>query len=303
MTDSETFRWGRLVFLRRRPAFHGEDDAGPPAPGGLAAGFRPTFAEYLRAQYARAVEGARAFVAYCAPEAGAAVVEVGAGSGRITFDGGLAQAVGPDGQDLLTDPSGPQLDGAIRRARALGLGWVRALRAPAEDLPLASGTADMVVGYSFLQFTDQDRALAEIARVVRPGGRVGIGAGLDHPWPRAWQETLEPVHAELRAWGLAHRPLFPSADELLARVARAGLVVERTRVAAEIVDFPSVDVAVAFWRSNSLIVRLLQEVPALRHAAVREAFEAGVREMFASTALEERRLGIPVMDLVARRPG
>ena len=43
------------------------------------------------------------------------------------------------------------------------------LRAPAEELPVASATADLAIGALFLQFTNPVDALREVARVVRPG--------------------------------------------------------------------------------------------------------------------------------------
>jgi SAM-dependent methyltransferase len=71
-------------------------------------------------------------------------------------------------------------DGCLARARALGRPVVRA---PAEALPLKAESVDGVVFRAVLPFTDEAQALAEIARVLRPGGRLeaeylGVGFGL-----------------------------------------------------------------------------------------------------------------------------
>jgi SAM-dependent methyltransferase len=300
-----TSRWGRFVFTSpRAPAWcEAPGPEGPAPPGALGSAFRPEFEEYLRAQYARAVAQAKEFVDFVDPEPGAAVLEVGAGSGRITFDGGLAQRVGPTGQVLLTDPNVAQLHAALRRAAALGLSWVRALRAPAEELPLATGTADLVLGAFFLHFTDRQRALAEMARVVRPGGRVALSTALQHPWPAAWWEVLGPVREELLGRGLALHPYLPSAPELLGQLERSGLVVERqTTVGPEVMECPSADLAIVYARQMSLVRLLLRQVPAARHGPVGEAVEQRLRDVFARTPAAGRRLTFEILHVVARKP-
>ena len=73
---------------------------------------------------------------------------------------------------------------ARKRAEEMCLDWLRFVRASAEDLPVASGTADLVVGALFLHFTDPAQALREMARVLRPGGRVAVCTGRAFKWPR-----------------------------------------------------------------------------------------------------------------------
>jgi SAM-dependent methyltransferase len=57
----------------------------------------------------------------------------------------------------------------VERTRALGCD---AVLAPAEALPFATGCADGVIFNGVLPFTEEDEAFAEIARVLRPGGRL-----------------------------------------------------------------------------------------------------------------------------------
>jgi SAM-dependent methyltransferase len=99
---------------------------------------------------------------------GAFVVDVGCGSGWVL---GEHVARGGRGVGAEVDPA------CLATARAHGLDVVRA---PAEDLPFETGSADAVVFAGVLPFTDEDRAFAEIARVLRPGGRLEayyLGAG------------------------------------------------------------------------------------------------------------------------------
>jgi diguanylate cyclase (GGDEF)-like protein len=296
---------GRIILTREgRAALRGPgDDQGPSSPGAFSQGFGPSFAAHLRAQFARATAQAEDFVAFAAPVPGTAVLEVGAGSGRITFDGGLAQRVGPHGQLLVTDASAAQVQAARRRARELGLDWVRFLQATAEDLPLAAGTADMALGVLFLQFTDPVAALRELARVLRPGGRLVLGAGLPFPWPPVWQEILAPVRAELRRQGLPQRDVFAPADSVRAWVRAAGLELEREVVSGpEQMDFPDPEVAAGFWRQNGLVPLLLRGVAPVRVQELQEEFQTRIHAVFARSTPPERRIAVGMLHLTARKP-
>ncbi len=297
---------GRIILTRegRRGLRGPGDDRVSSQPGAFGTGFGPEFEDYLRTQYARAMEQARGFVAFVDPEPGSAAVEVGAGSGRITFDGGLAERVGPLGQLLVTDPSGAQLQAARRHAQGRGLDWVRFLRASAEDLPLASGTADLALGALFLHFTRPERALHEMARVVRPGGRVAISAGLEHRWPPAWREALEPVRRLLETQGLALQHFFLRPGQLEEMAVSAGLSVERSvTIGPHVLEFPSAELAVGFWRQVGLVRLLLRGHGGDRLAHVQEEFERRVRAGFAyhppaAWSILDGRL----VSVVARRP-
>jgi SAM-dependent methyltransferase len=102
---------------------------------------------------------------------GSFVVDVGCGNGWI-----LAEAVGRGCRGVGTEVFQELVDAT--RARGC-----EAVLAPAEALPLADASADGAVFAGVLPFTEEDRALAELARVLRPGGRVeayylGPGYGL-----------------------------------------------------------------------------------------------------------------------------
>ena len=297
---------GRIILTRDgRAALRGPgDDRAQVRPGAFSSGFGPEFEGYFQAQYARAAEQAREFVAFVRPEPGTAVLEVGAGSGRITFEGGLAERVGSRGQLLLTDPSGAQLMVARKHAEERGFDWVRFVRAPAEELPVASGTVDLVVGALFLHFTDPARALRELGRVIRPGGRVAISAGREFEWPERWLQVLEPVRRELASIGLPFRHPFLKEGELHRLVATAGLEVERVaETGPELGEFRSAELAVAFWRQLGLVSLLLKGASEARRAVVQDEFERRVREDFDRYPLQEWTISTFWDNVVGRKPG
>ena len=99
---------------------------------------------------------------------GTTVLDVGAGSGLYS----IADAVSrPSGIRLLADVSRRHMHRAQATARALGLP-LDALVCNAAALPIADDSIDAVLVIEVLQFTDDDVAvIAEVARVLRPGGR------------------------------------------------------------------------------------------------------------------------------------
>ena len=293
---------GRIVLTaagRRRVLEPAHADA--PAPGAFAAGFGREFDGYFRQIYGRAVQQAREFVDLVAPERGSAVVEVGAGSGRLAFDGGLAERVGEQGQLLLTDASGAQLQVARQRAERMGLRWIRFLEAPVEDLPLASATVDLVLGAVFLHFTDAPAAIRSMARVARPGGKVALFAAVRSDWGPVWQEALEPIRAALDRYGLAFRDIFVPEDQLEALFAASGLVIESKVAGTDRLGFPSAELAIAALRQGRVVSLLLRGVPPQEHPPVQADFEARFAAAIARLGLDAAASAIPTLALVARR--
>jgi ubiquinone/menaquinone biosynthesis C-methylase UbiE len=101
--------------------------------------------------------------------AGERVLDVAAGNGNATL-----AAARRFTQVTSTDYVGALLDRARERAAAERLS-IDFREADAENLPFADESFDAVVSTFGVMFTpNQERAAAELARVVRPGGRIGL---------------------------------------------------------------------------------------------------------------------------------
>jgi demethylmenaquinone methyltransferase/2-methoxy-6-polyprenyl-1,4-benzoquinol methylase len=105
--------------------------------------------------------------------AGDAALDVCCGTGDLTLE--IAGRVAPGGTVVGCDFSEPMLDLAREKARARGVSSVRFEWADALNLPYDAGRFDAVtVGFGLRNFADRDRGLREMARVLRPGGRLVV---------------------------------------------------------------------------------------------------------------------------------
>ena len=101
---------------------------------------------------------------------GMKVLELGCGSGLLTFEAGLADRVGPKGQLISIDLSAGMINRAKAKSQAQEKNWVEFRIGQAEDLPFMMEVFDAVIGTAFLHFTDRHVALKEMRRVTRSGG-------------------------------------------------------------------------------------------------------------------------------------
>jgi demethylmenaquinone methyltransferase / 2-methoxy-6-polyprenyl-1,4-benzoquinol methylase len=156
-------------------------------------------------------------------------LDVATGTGDLAIE--LARRVGGQGQVVGLDFSEAMLERA--RVKAPGIRFERgdALALPYPDASFDAAT----VGFGARNFAELDQGLAEMARVVRPGGRVVV---LEITTPtrsplagfcRAWFDRIVPLLGELAGNSQAYSYLpqsvrrFPAPPELARALAAAGL--------------------------------------------------------------------------------
>jgi ubiquinone/menaquinone biosynthesis C-methylase UbiE len=174
---------------------------------GLGERIAPFVFDHVGASYEKKAEIVASRRKLLAPAQGR-VLEVGAGTG---FN---LPHYPPEGisELVVTDALDGMLRRAEKRAQAVGRSVVTA-RAPAERLPYTDGSFDTVVGSLLLcSVDDQERVLAEIRRVLRPGGRYLFFEHVraDDPKLARTQDRLE------RVWGVVAFGCHPNRDTLSA---------------------------------------------------------------------------------------
>jgi demethylmenaquinone methyltransferase/2-methoxy-6-polyprenyl-1,4-benzoquinol methylase len=136
---------------------------------------------------------------------GSRVLDVASGTGDLAIE--LARRVGPAGEVVGSDFADGMLARARAKAAALEGPKPRFEWADALDLPYPEDSFDAAtVGFGARNFADLGRGLAEMARVVRPGGRVVV------------LEITTPTRAPL---SLFYRLWFDRAVPALGRLAAA----------------------------------------------------------------------------------
>jgi len=103
---------------------------------------------------------------------GSVILEVAVGTGLAFRE--IVQR-NPNGRNVGIDLSAGMLEQAKQRLRTLTGAHYELAPGTALDLPLGTGTADVLVNnymFDLLTNEDMDRALAEFKRVLRPGGKL-----------------------------------------------------------------------------------------------------------------------------------
>jgi SAM-dependent methyltransferase len=147
-----------------------------------------------------------------------------------------------------TDISGGMLAVAARTVAGAGPAGerVRLTRAPADHLPFADSSFDLALSAFVLQLVpSRPRALREMRRVVRPGGRLAYVGWLDGDLPfaadQAWEDVLDAAGVERESPG-GHDDLA-SPDAAAAQLRAAGLSRVTARADALVHQFTPEDYA------------------------------------------------------------
>lgn len=155
---------------------------------------------YARIHAPRLAGPARDLVALTGVGAGQRVLDVGTGTGVAAIAAAAA------GGDVVGIDEAPAM---LAQARAAD-GGVRLAAAGVIDLPFRNGAFDAVLAnFVIAHFTKYQTAFADILRVLRPGGRIGVTAWSDgvDDLTRTWLDLVETV--------VPREVLQPAMDERL----------------------------------------------------------------------------------------
>ena len=114
------------------------------------------------------------------PKPGQRILEVGPGTGYYTLE--VAEWVGSEGGVDILDIQRDMLDHTMRRAAEEGIENITPTEADARAMPYEDGTFDAAFLVTVLgEVPDQDAAVRELSRILRPGGRLVVGELLGDP--------------------------------------------------------------------------------------------------------------------------
>ncbi|CAA9566417.1 MAG: hypothetical protein AVDCRST_MAG49-3097 [uncultured Thermomicrobiales bacterium] len=231
---------------------------------------------------------------------GTRLLDVGTGTGIPAVR--AAELVGPDGVVAATDPSAGLLAAAEANARAAGAGNLSFRRAGAEALPFPDAGFDAVVSHLGLMFVaDLPRALAEVRRVLCPGGRAAFlawGPYAENPFWTVFHglakryregaaaeedQEVETDPAPEEEPDPRHPFRFAEPGSLLAALRAAGFADAREETRRVSLRLPDPEPIRRFWLD---VGRADEDLPAPRRQAFRDEVLAAYRAFAAGDGVE-----------------
>jgi arsenite methyltransferase len=160
---------------------------------------------------------------------GEVVVDLGSGGGLDVFL--AAKMVGPDGRAIGIDMTPSMIERARTNAQAGGYTNVEFYQSTIDQIPLPDASVDCVISNCVLNLApDKPAVFREIARVLKPGGRVAVSdIALKHELPEAVAQSMaayvgciagaikiDDYRAGLLAAGFEHVEIVDSGADLNA---------------------------------------------------------------------------------------
>jgi ubiquinone/menaquinone biosynthesis C-methylase UbiE len=219
-------------------------------------------AAYQRMMGRWSVLAGEVFLGWLAQPKGLRWLDVGCGTGAFT-ELLVANCAPAEVQGL--DPSASQI--AYARARQ-GASLAHFRQGDAQALPFADDSFDVAVMALVISFVpDPAKAVAEMARTVRPGGWIATymwdGAGGGSP--------IEPMSAALRSMRIVYTmppsTAFSRQDKMRALWEQVGLEAIETRLIDVPITYSNFD---DFWESNSVVGPTGQAIRGLSPSAIEQ---------------------------------
>jgi SAM-dependent methyltransferase len=265
---------------------------------GMWASVAPAWGEHAEYADTRGVAVTDRLLELSAPRPGERVLELACGPGGVGI--AAARLVGPAGEVVLSDVAAEMTAIAAARAAALGLGNIRTLILDLDDLDKPDQAYDVVLCREGLMFAfDPARAVAEIRRVLRPGGRVAVavwGPRARNPWLAV---VFDAVSAQLGAPVPPPGVPGPFALEDAGRLGRLLTGAGLAEVVVDEVPVPLRDDSFDAWltRTSALagpLAKRLALLPDPARQELRSRLEEAVRPYRSPTGLD-----FPGLSLVA----
>ncbi len=133
-------------------------------------GYDPALLDRLPCGMSESFTGAGNPQAFVDARPGETVLDLGCGAGLDLYL--YARKVGPSGRLYGLDLSRAMIEKARENLASVGVANVEWLHAPADAIPLADNSVDLVTANGIYNLSpDKDAVMREVARVLRPGGR------------------------------------------------------------------------------------------------------------------------------------
>ena len=168
-TDLEASVQQRFAALARNPAKEEHFPVGPDSAKRL--GYSAAEIDSLPAAATESFAGVGNPFSLGEPRPGQIVLDLGCGAGMDSM--WAARRVGPTGKVIGVDMVEEMLAKARRNAAAAGAANTEFLKGRGDELPVAAGSVDLVITNGVLNLcVDKAKVLAELLRVLQPGGRL-----------------------------------------------------------------------------------------------------------------------------------